>query len=240
MHIGRLGVLLGRGRLRARGRRHRRHAAGRGAVARRQAHRGVAHVERAAPPRDPARHHRDDRLADGGRVVRRWAPDLPARDGPAPRPAHRARARSSPRCKYVRTYRGEFVYRDYGSNWSAVARNLDITLMKAADYRGVVRFSDSTVTIQDFVPMSARACGSFKLNGTQVFFDKLDLVTDGAVTRRHRRRRSRASGPSRSTTSSRASSSRRCVEIFFASNTFDLSATATSPARSTCSRAGAS
>jgi hypothetical protein len=84
--------------------------------------------------------------------------------------------------QYVRTWRGEFVYRDHGSNWSAVARNLDITLAKATDYRGLIRFSDSTVTIQNFVPMSARARGSFKLQGTQVHFDRLELVTDGAVT----------------------------------------------------------
>ena len=84
--------------------------------------------------------------------------------------------------KYVHTYRGEFVFRDYGSNWSTVARNLDITLMKAEEYRGVVRFSDSTVTIQNFKPMSARARGSFKLDGTKVVFDRLELVTDGAAT----------------------------------------------------------
>jgi hypothetical protein len=84
--------------------------------------------------------------------------------------------------KYVRTYRGEFVFRDYGSNWSTIARNLDITLMKAAEYRGVIRFSDGTVTIQNFVPMSARARGTFKLDGTKVVFDTLQLVTDGAVT----------------------------------------------------------
>lgn len=123
--------------------------------------------------------------------------------------------------KYVRTHRGEFVYRDFGSNWSAVARNLDITLAKAADYRGLIRFSDSTITIQNFVPMAARATGSFKLQGSQVLFDRLELVTDGAVSdvtgmvnmgrwpEQLYHVKSRIQFP-------------RMREIFFASSTFDL------------------
>ncbi len=113
-------------------------------------------------------------FADGRQTFPRvTGPPRPPRDGPNP---------VVTTLKYVHTYRGEFVFRDYGSNWSTVARNLDITLLKAEEYRGVMRFSDSTVTIQNFKPMSARARGSFKLDGTKVLFDRLELVTDGAAT----------------------------------------------------------
>jgi hypothetical protein len=113
-------------------------------------------------------------FADGRQTFPRvTGPPRPPRTGPNP---------VVTTLKYVRTSRGEFVFRDYGSNWSAVARNLDIILTKAAEYRGVVRFSDGTVTIQNYVPMSARARGSFKLDGAKVVFDKLELVTDGAIT----------------------------------------------------------
>lgn len=113
-------------------------------------------------------------FADGRQTFPRvTGPPRPPRTGPSP---------VVTTLKYVRTYRGEFVYRDYGSNWSVITRDLDITLMRAADYRGVVRFSDGTVRIADFAPMSARARGSFRLDGAKVVFDQLELLTDGAAT----------------------------------------------------------
>ncbi len=89
MHIGRLGVQLGRGRfviedLVIDGMRP-----GRGSLARRQAHRGVAHLGRAVPPRGAARQHRDDRLADGGRELPGRPPDLSPRHGSAAPAPHR-------------------------------------------------------------------------------------------------------------------------------------------------------
>jgi len=123
--------------------------------------------------------------------------------------------------KYLRVYRGEFVYRDFGSNWGAITRNVDVTLTKATDYRGILRFADSTIAIQNYVPMTARAVGTFKLQGSQVVFDRMELVTDGAVSdvtgivdlgkwpEQLYHVRSRIQFP-------------RMREIFFATNTFDL------------------
>lgn len=91
-------------------------------------------------------------------------PPRPPRTGPSP---------VVTTLKYVRASRGEFVFRDFGSNWSAITRNLDVTLSKATDYRGVLRFGDSTITIQNFAPMTARAAGSFRMQGAQVMFDRL-------------------------------------------------------------------
>ncbi len=82
----------------------------------------------------------------------------------------------------VRAQGGEFVLRDHGAPWGVIARNLDVTVSKLGEYRGTATFSDSTITIQDFVPMSARMSSSFTIDGGQVLFDRIDLVTDGAVS----------------------------------------------------------
>lgn len=98
-------------------------------------------------------------------------PPRPPRTGPAP---------VVTTLQYVRAWRGEFVYRDHGTPWSAVARNLDVTLAKLTEYRGHVSFSNGTVAIQDFVPMAANLEAEFKVQGSQVIFEHMDLTTDGA------------------------------------------------------------
>ena len=82
--------------------------------------------------------------------------------------------------RYVRAHRGEFTYEDHAAPWSAVARNLDVTVTKILDYRGHARFSNATVRIQSFEPMQAAMQADFKLEGGKVIFDRMDLQTDGA------------------------------------------------------------
>ena len=82
--------------------------------------------------------------------------------------------------QYVRAHRGEFVYLDHGSDWSAVAPSIDIIVSKLADYRGQARFSGGTITIQDYLPMAAEMEGTFRFEGATLVFDAVDLVTDGA------------------------------------------------------------
>ena len=81
---------------------------------------------------------------------------------------------------YVRAHRGEFTYEDHAAPWSAVARNLDVTITKVLDYRGHARFSNGTVQIQSFEPMQAAMQADFKFDGGKVIFDRLELQTDGA------------------------------------------------------------
>lgn len=83
----------------------------------------------------------------------------------------------------VRATRGEFTYRDHGTPWSTVARNLDITVAKLADYRGEFRFSGGTIAIQDYVPMWANAYATFRIDDGRVLLDRIDLDTDGAESR---------------------------------------------------------
>ncbi|MFA5911749.1 MAG: translocation/assembly module TamB domain-containing protein [Vicinamibacterales bacterium] len=84
--------------------------------------------------------------------------------------------------QYVRAHRGELVVNDYGSDWFAVAPNLDVTVAKAGDYRGTLKFAGGTIAIQKYVPMSANLSSAFRLVDGKVVFDRIDLLTDGAVS----------------------------------------------------------
>ena len=84
--------------------------------------------------------------------------------------------------QYVRAYRGELVFNDYGSDWRAVARNMDVTVAKSGDYRGQAQFTDGTIAIQKYEPMTADLSTSFTIANGRIVMDRVDLVTDGAVS----------------------------------------------------------
>ncbi len=84
--------------------------------------------------------------------------------------------------QHVHAYRGEFVFDDRGSNWGVIAPNLDVTVSKIADYRGTAAFKGGTVYFSDFLPMSADMSTTFRIDGGKVVLDKIDLITDGAVS----------------------------------------------------------
>jgi hypothetical protein len=82
----------------------------------------------------------------------------------------------------VRAREGVFTFEDHGTPWSTVARNLDVTVVKAPDYRGEATFSNGTVKIQRYEPMWANMRARFAIDGGLVRFDRIDLETDGATT----------------------------------------------------------
>jgi len=84
--------------------------------------------------------------------------------------------------QYVRAWRGEFVYRDFGSNWSAITRNIDVTVAKLIDYRGRMLFSNSTIKIQNYEPMTASMGATFRVENGRIVFDRMQLLTDGTVS----------------------------------------------------------
>ena len=93
----------------------------------------------------------------------------------------RARSAWTTTLAYVRASRGEVTYADHGTPWGVVTRNLDVMVTRPnAEYRGQVRFSNGTVTIQDYVPMRADLSASFRIDGGKLEFDRMDLMTDGA------------------------------------------------------------
>ncbi|MDP2389825.1 MAG: hypothetical protein Q8N52_05805, partial [Acidobacteriota bacterium] len=124
--------------------------------------------------------------------------------------------------QYVRAHRGELVVNDYGSDWFMVAPNLDVTVAKVGTYRGTMKFNDGDLKIQNYVPMKAELAAAFKLADGKIVFERIDLVTDGAV--------SQISGviePAKWPEQLYQVKSRmqfpRMREIFFANDTFSLS-----------------
>ncbi len=84
--------------------------------------------------------------------------------------------------QYVRAHRGELEFNDFGSDWRAVARNLEVTTTKEGEYRGQARFSNGTIVIQKYEPMTANMTADFKVVGGQIVMDRIDLTTDGTVS----------------------------------------------------------
>ncbi len=82
--------------------------------------------------------------------------------------------------QFVRATRGEFVFDDHGSRWGVVAPNLEVTAGKLAEYRGRARFSGGTIHFQDFQPMAAAMFTTFRIQGGRIVLDRIDLTTDGA------------------------------------------------------------
>jgi hypothetical protein len=121
----------------------------------------------------------------------------------------------------VHASNGEFVLRDFGSDWGVIAPNLDVVVSKLGEYRGTASFSKGTVTIQDFVPMAADMTSSFKIQGGEVIFDRIDLVTDGAVSALTGRV-DLARWPEQTYQVESRIQFPRMREIFFADDTFDL------------------
>ena len=81
--------------------------------------------------------------------------------------------------QYLRAHDGEFIFEDHGAPWSVVARNIDLTITKGVAYGGQVSFSDGTVRIADFEPMTADMEAIYELDSGQVDLPRIDLRLDG-------------------------------------------------------------
>ncbi|MEW6321878.1 MAG: translocation/assembly module TamB domain-containing protein [Acidobacteriota bacterium] len=84
--------------------------------------------------------------------------------------------------QYVHAYRGEFEYQDHGTPWGVVARHLDVTVGKLGVYRGTAHFSNGTVQIQHYEPMWVNLATSFRIEGSRIVLDAIDMESDGART----------------------------------------------------------
>ena len=81
----------------------------------------------------------------------------------------------------MRASRGEFTYADHGTPWSVVSRNLDVIVARpTSEYRGQARFTNGTVSIQNYVPMRADMSTTFRIVDGKVVLDRIDLTTDGS------------------------------------------------------------
>jgi hypothetical protein len=83
----------------------------------------------------------------------------------------------------VRAMRGQFSYVDHGS-WTTIARNLEIKVSHATgEYRGIGSLTNGMVQIRDYAPMRADMNFSFKVDKGIVDLDRIDMITDGAVSK---------------------------------------------------------
>lgn len=82
----------------------------------------------------------------------------------------------------VRATRGHFEYQDHGAPWSITAPNLELAIDRTSEYRGTASFDGATIQIARFEPMWGRMNSRFKLDGSRVVFDRIDIETDGART----------------------------------------------------------
>jgi hypothetical protein len=87
--------------------------------------------------------------------------------------------------KAMTASRGRFTYDDHATPWMTDARNLNVSLYRSFatnDYRGRASFSNGTIRIQSYEPFRADMQSRFRLDGSKVRFDRIDLASDGATS----------------------------------------------------------
>ncbi|HTI36687.1 MAG TPA: translocation/assembly module TamB domain-containing protein [Vicinamibacterales bacterium] len=79
--------------------------------------------------------------------------------------------------------RGQFTYQDHGTPWSVVCRNLTVNVFKGLEaYHGTAQFSNGTVAIQSYDPFRADMQTRFKIDGSRIILDGINLQSTGAST----------------------------------------------------------
>ena len=81
--------------------------------------------------------------------------------------------------------RGHIRYLDHSTPWSVDAPNTHITYFRRearSDYGGTASFDNGTIRIQTYEPFKAAMKSNFTMNAPQLHFDRIDLLTDGAVS----------------------------------------------------------
>ncbi|MGE0359142.1 MAG: translocation/assembly module TamB domain-containing protein [Vicinamibacterales bacterium] len=85
--------------------------------------------------------------------------------------------------QYLRATRGRMIVRDFGSSWGMDAPNLEVEMARGEEYRGVMRFSGGTLLIQQYEPMWANFSTGFVVRDGQVLMENMALDLDGAEVR---------------------------------------------------------
>jgi hypothetical protein len=120
---------------------------------------------------------------DGWNMVIEMLPDgthsfinIPKREGP--------RSAWTTTLQYVRARNGETTYKDYGTPWSVVTRDLDISIARTDNkYVGRASFKGGTVAIQSYVPFDVDMASRFTIDEGRLLFDRIDLRTEGTTSR---------------------------------------------------------
>ena len=79
--------------------------------------------------------------------------------------------------------KGSFTYEDHGTPWSTAARDLRISISRGfvdTKNRGRASFADSLISIQSYEPFHAGMDSMFTIEGGNLQFSRLDLLSEGA------------------------------------------------------------
>ncbi len=77
----------------------------------------------------------------------------------------------------------ELSYFDHDTNWQVICRNLSVVVVRAlGSYYGKAHFSNGTIAVQTYLPMTAELDAGFKFEDGMMKVHRADLTTDGAVS----------------------------------------------------------
>jgi hypothetical protein len=111
-------------------------------------------------------------------AVHNW----PRLSGP-PRPPRTGPPLVTTTVQNVRATRGHLIVRDFGSSWGLDAPNLEIAAVKDTEYHGTMTFDGGTLLIQQYEPMWARFSTGFAVREGLVLLENMALDADGAQVR---------------------------------------------------------
>jgi hypothetical protein len=112
------------------------------------------------------------------RGVNNW----PRLGGP-PRPPRTGPPLVTTTLQYLKASRGRLLVRDFGSSWGMDAPNLEVEMTKGDEYRGTMRWSDGTILLQQYQPIWAHFSTAFAVRGGQVVLEEMALDGDGLQMR---------------------------------------------------------
>jgi hypothetical protein len=128
-------------------------------------------------------------MTDWQMVVETWpgSPGYPNGRHNFPKFVHESKSKGPKRftttLRWMLASRGSFTYEDHGTPWSTSARDLRISISRGfvdTKYRGSASFADSVIAIQTYEPFHANMDSRFTIEGSDLQFSRIDLVSDGA------------------------------------------------------------
>ncbi|MBP7779097.1 MAG: translocation/assembly module TamB [Acidobacteria bacterium] len=103
--------------------------------------------------------------------------------GGPPRPPRTGPRLFTTTIQNIRASRGHLIVRDFGSSWGLDAPNLEIAAVKDAEYHGTMTFNGGTLLIQQYEPMWAHFSTAFAVRDGTVVLEDMALNADGAQLR---------------------------------------------------------
>jgi hypothetical protein len=103
--------------------------------------------------------------------------------GGPPRPPRTGPPLVTTTLQYLKASRGRLLVRDFGSSWGMDAPNLEVEMAKGDEYRGTMRWTDGTILLQQYEPIWAHFSTAFAVRDGKVVLEQLALDGDGIQMR---------------------------------------------------------